>query len=713
MASAGTLIFELAADVSHLRADMAKAQSEISASLESIRKSSAAEALMSGAEYAAEFARGFAEKISQAIEQADALGKLAERIGTTTEELSALQYAGSFAGVGVDNLTDALKGMSKALVDARDPNSNAAVAIRALGLNVATLQSQDPAKTFRDIAQAMSGFENGNQKIAVARELFGKFGDVLIPMLNSGKAGLDEMTKEAENFGLIVSGDTAKAMADLNDDIQRLKNLSTGAATVFARELKPAFDTLIDIMRDASKEGTVWNSVLEGIATTAKQTASILVGLAGIMATFTSLAQKFEDLNKAGFDPDKQKAARAAMIADWNKQRDVMTQIYATQQKITSGDKDRVSLTKGAQKALDDLAATADKAGKKPLPYIAGLDQVAQNAKKAKKEVDEFAKMMDDLNAKMVALKSNGDPMAEMLADPKFQKLSADRQETLKKTMSTYLDMKGMIELDKQAQADLDKQYEQGAQAQANYTKSLEDMTSSQLDAIDPLRVNEREMAQYNDALERGIVNQDQFNQLVKASNKRFDDAYKGITPMTEQTKALTDAIEGFGQTAADSFMDFATGADNMADSFRKMIADMLTQLAKMLVYQYVFKGLFSSVSSGFGSLMSSAGGAAGGFSSPASMVPANYASPVGLLGAPATTATDGGGSTGGGGGGGAPGSNVVVNVHMTKEQDKQDTTADSATARELGTKIAAVVRQVISTEKRTGGLLAPSPVGR
>jgi hypothetical protein len=278
--------------------------------------------------------------------------------------------------------------------------------------------------------------------------------------------------------------------------------------------------------------------------------------------------------------------------------------------------------------------------------------------------------------------------------------------------MNTYLDLKGATELAKQAQADIDKQHQAAADTNAAYLKSLQSTADSQLDAIDPLRVHEREMAQYNDMLKYTIINQDQYNQLVAQSGKKWSDALKGITPMTEQTKAITEAIDGFGKTSADAFVEFASGADNAADSFRQMIADMLKEMAKMLVYQYVFKGLFSSASSGASSFMdwiTKAPGASVASASPASMVPASFASPVAMLGAPAAAPS---GVTGGstGGGGGSPNPNVQVNVHVHKDdKSTQETTADDRQAADLGKRIAAAVRQVISVEKRTGGLLAPT----
>lgn len=709
MASAGTLIFELAADVSHLRADMAKANDAITSALDSIAKSTAATALMTGAEYAFNFAKGFAENIKGAIDAVDALNDLSERIGATTEELSGLQYVARLSGVEVDELTTGMRSLAKSMVDAKDPSSQASKALAAIGLSAKDLKNQNPAEAFITIAQAISGFKDGAEKTAVTMALFGdRVGSKFVSMMNQGRVGITELIEEAQRLGVIVDTETARSMGDLNDDLDRMKAASQGVYLKIAEDLTPAIKEVTRLMKEAKTAGTGMNEGLEILGQTAKTVIASMIGLGGTIASLAAVAGGFAGLAASLTKPGGMNEGLDAMAKGWQKGQNIMYETVNSMDTITHKLTEQEKAQKKAAAATKEAADAQEQANKKNLPYDPKTkpDKTA----KAKTEIDEYGKMLDDLNKKMIALVSRDNPMVEMLNDPKFKKLTTDQQEALKELMNDYLDLKAATDQEKQAQSDLDKEQQKNAETINSFTKSVEDMTSSQLDAIDPLRVNAREMAQYTFALDHAIISQDEFNKLSAQSSKRLHDSLAGITPATEQTKALTEAIDGFGKQSADAFVEFATGADTLGNSFRKMVSDMLKELARMLVYQYVFKGLFNSASTTVGDWMKNMPSGTpslsmGGPSSGASAL----SSSASLLGFAAPTSSGGGSLSGGGGGARNPAVTVNVTMHKDSSKDTQDTTASEKTAADLGHRIAAVVRQVISTEKRTGGLLSPS----
>jgi hypothetical protein len=707
MASAGSLIFELAADVSRLRTDMGKAQGEIMEALKSIRESSAAEALMTGAEYAKEFARGFAEKIQQAIEQGDALGKLAQRIGTSTEALSALTYAGKFAGVSTDDLTTAFKGLNKALLEARDPASNSASALQALGLNVQQLQAEDPAKAFEDIAQAMSGFQDGAEKAAVATQLFGKEGQKLIPLMNEGKEGLAEARKEAESLGLIVSGTTAKAMSDLNDDIQRLKNASEGAAAIIAEQLTVSLDTLVKSITTAHQEGDAWNEILKFIGTTISDLILDLTDLAGEIAIVWKELQGYSAAVKQFFAGDFKQAMETTKAA--------ANQSMASMDELTA----RLTKAKALQREMSDnpidlgnTAAGWDDANKKALKYTATLDANAAANKTAKKAVDEYAQMLNQLSEQLRKTAADGDAMQELLTDPKFAKMTKAQQQNLIDLTAANIALT-QAQKDRKTQEDeLAKARDDADKAEVKRVEDLRNFASAQMDAIDPTRKYIDTITKLVEAQKAGFVTAQEFGQIQKKAMDDLAAATQKVDPLAASFKSLQQAIEGFGKQSSDAFVNFIFNTKDASTSFSQMVSTMLQDLAKMLVYQNVMKPLFSSISSGFGeggfaqTFMSSIiNRMAGGPVSPGQLYQVNE-----LPGRPEFFIPNVAGNivTGGAGGAGSSGPNVQVNVHMHKDsQSTEDTKADNDRARELGKRISAVVKQTIVNEKRTGGLLA------
>jgi hypothetical protein len=717
MASAGTLIFELAADVSRLRADMGKAQAEIMRSLDSIAKASAATAMLTGAQFAASFARGFADKIKAAIDQADALGKLAQRIGTSTEALSGLSYAAEFAGVSLDDLTTGFKGLNKAMLDARDPTSDARAAFDALGLDWQKLKAMDPAAAFSTLATAFSGFKDGAEKAAVATALFGKEGQKLIPLLNEGADGIKEATDEAEKMGLVVSQDTADAMGKLNDDLARMQKQSEGMAAVLAKDLQPTLSELVNVMRDASTEGTPMNDVLHAIGVTAQKTVGVILAAVGALQ---SLAVTFKTLWKMAFVDLSAEGGWEKMKQTWaegNAQVQSINEKYeASVTKIMHVQTEAEKTQNASAAALGRLGKATDDAGKKTLNFSGTLDANKAAAERAKKQVDEYAKMLENLQENLRKVQAEGDPLKELQTDPKFLAMTKQQQETLKETLRLTLELQQMQALHKQEQADIDKGYEQSANDLANYNKQLQDFTSSNLDSLNPLRQQYREMAMLNDALERTIINQDEYNQLVAQSEQKTRDAFANMSKAAQKLppdiKVLKDAIEGFGKQASDAFVNFIFATKDASTSFSEMVASILKDLAKMLVYQNIMQPLFSTISGGITgggwnwAGFFQGGRMGGGPVSAGRMYEVNEIpgrKEYFLPNVPGRITTDAGAANGGG-------PNVVVNVHMAKDDTAtQATTANERQAAELGNRIATVVRQVITVEKRSGGLLAPS----
>ncbi|MDR5790277.1 phage tail tape measure C-terminal domain-containing protein [Caballeronia sp. LP003] len=713
MASAGSLIFELAADVSRLRTDMGKAQAEIKSSLDSIAKSSAATAVMTGAQFAMDFAKGFADKIKAAVDQADAIGKLAQRIGTSTEAISGLNYAAGFAGVSLDDLTTGFKGLNKAMLDSKDTTSDAAAAFKALGLNAAQLRQMDPSEAFNKIATAMSGFKDGAEKAAVANALFGKQGQALIPLLNQGAEGIKQATDEAERMGLIVSGETAKAMGDLNDDLARMQKQSEGAAAILARELQPAFHEVIEAMKDAQKDGTIWNDVLQGVAITAKAVIGTLVGLAGTVVALGKVVHGFGEALNQPFSVEGFKKSGEIMSNAFKSAQDTIKSTEDSMTKIIHVQTQAEKVQNASAAALGRLAGATDQANKADLKYSDTKDALSKKQAKQNKELDEYTRMLEDLQTKIATLQANGNPLAELQFDPKFLKLSKDHQQSIEDLTRKYLNLKEAQDLAKQEQADIDKSQIDAANNLAAYNKQLETFTQSNLDTLDPLRVEAREMAMLNDALDRMIITQDQYNKLVAQSEKKTADAFASMSKEAQKLppdiKVLKDAIEGFGKQSSDAFVNFIFNTKDASTSFSEMVSSILKDLAKMIIYQNIMQPLFSTVSTGVTgggwdwSKLLQGGRMGGGPVSAGRMYEINeipgrreYFIPN----VPGKVVTDAGAANGG--------TNVTVNVHMMRDdRATQDTTASDRQTAELGNRIATVVRTVISQEKRTGGLLA------
>ena len=206
------------------------------------------------------------EGIKEATEYADSMAHLSRQTGQTVEQLSAMSYALKLNDTAMEDYQEGIKKLSKNMVGADDANSQAAKTFADLGVKVrgADGAMRDSQAVFLDVADKIAAMKDGAEKTALEMELFGKSaGPRLQEMLNTGRAGITQLTDEAQKMGAVISTDTANAAADLKDSMERLHVAQQGIYMQMATELLPVFKNLADRGTDvATKTGILEKSAL-------------------------------------------------------------------------------------------------------------------------------------------------------------------------------------------------------------------------------------------------------------------------------------------------------------------------------------------------------------------------------------------------------------------------------------------------------------------
>lgn len=253
--AAGSITFELLMKTAQFSTDTARAEKRIK---ELKKEAEALGKALGAAVVAGVTAMTFALK--QSIDAMDDLSKSAQKVGTTTEALSALQYAASLADVSTEELTLSMGKLAKSAADGNE-------AFAAMGIKTTDTAGnlKDTSQLMTEVAGKFAAYKDGAEKTALAQEIFGKSGAKLIPLLNSGADGLAEMADEAERLGLIVSGDTGKAAEEFNDTLTRLGAVGRGVANQMAAELLPTLQTVSDYLLENSKDSGVLAAAFSGL----------------------------------------------------------------------------------------------------------------------------------------------------------------------------------------------------------------------------------------------------------------------------------------------------------------------------------------------------------------------------------------------------------------------------------------------------------------
>ncbi|MCL4695453.1 MAG: hypothetical protein KJ023_00100 [Burkholderiaceae bacterium] len=167
---------------------------------------------------------GLAAFLRTTVEGIDKLNDLSDATGASVEKLSALEDAAVRTGTSVDVVGDALIKLNKTIADAK-PGSDAAQALKAIGLSAKELRELDPADALLRVAQGMAGLADDGKKARLANELFGKSLREVAPLLKDlvergqlNATVTKEQAEQAEKFAK-QSAELNKNLTDLARDI--------------------------------------------------------------------------------------------------------------------------------------------------------------------------------------------------------------------------------------------------------------------------------------------------------------------------------------------------------------------------------------------------------------------------------------------------------------------------------------------------------------
>lgn len=210
---------------------------------------------------------GFATMIKSAIDAADQLNKLSQKIGISVEALSTLRFAAQLSDVSLETLQKGIKGLSQNITEANTGIGDGAQVFDALGISVRNADGsmKSTEAVLLQVADVFANLEDGAVKTALAVKLFGKSGMDMIPFLNQGAAGISQLTAEAERLGLKLTTETARSAEAFNDNLTALKASSSSLGIALARDFLPELTNITNAMREAANEAGTLKALWVGL----------------------------------------------------------------------------------------------------------------------------------------------------------------------------------------------------------------------------------------------------------------------------------------------------------------------------------------------------------------------------------------------------------------------------------------------------------------
>ena len=211
--------------------------------------------------------------ISSSLASGDALAKMADKVGISTEALSTLNYQASlFTNAGAGAMAEALTKASKRLGEFNANGGGASsIWLKKLNLDVKELSQLSPDQLFNKYADSVRGLSNRHEQLAAMSALFGDESRNLIGIVDASSEAMAEAAADAEMFGINLSRVDASKMEMVNDSMTRVKGLFTGLSNQLTTGMAPLLNSIIKLFTDSAREaggfGDIGTKVADGLIT--------------------------------------------------------------------------------------------------------------------------------------------------------------------------------------------------------------------------------------------------------------------------------------------------------------------------------------------------------------------------------------------------------------------------------------------------------------
>lgn len=204
----------------------------------------------------------------------DKFAKDSQRLGIALQALSEISYVADLSGSSVNEMNAGIRVLSKNMAGAAGGATALQEAFQKAGIQYreAGVGLRNVNDVMDDLADKFASMPDSAEKTALAMELMGRSGTSLIPYLNEGKAGIKELKEEARTFGISLTKEFSNGVEQFNDNLTRVKAITTGVSYTIMDALVPSLNKAMDAFIDWYKEAapSVLRSVrlgFKGIAT--------------------------------------------------------------------------------------------------------------------------------------------------------------------------------------------------------------------------------------------------------------------------------------------------------------------------------------------------------------------------------------------------------------------------------------------------------------
>ncbi len=228
----------------------------------------------------AKFAKDSVDTFQNATKETLALNRAT---GGTVEATSRLRFAAKQSGQDIGQFTKSMGLLDKNLVKAAQTGKGpVADTMRKLGVQFTDASGK--VKPLTELLPQMAGafqkMPDGPTKTAMALQLFGKQGAALLPFLNKGQAGIQELMAKTDEYNQVIGTEQVDAFKKNLEAQRKFDAAMDGIKMQLGEHLLPAITPIVEKLGDLAK---AFGNLPEGAQTG-------IVAIAGLAVAFNFLS---------------------------------------------------------------------------------------------------------------------------------------------------------------------------------------------------------------------------------------------------------------------------------------------------------------------------------------------------------------------------------------------------------------------------------------
>jgi hypothetical protein len=224
----------------------------------------------------------------ESAEYAEQTEIAAQKTGLSTAAVQELGFAAKMTGVSSEGMNQALMRVSRAVTAAEGGSKQLQAVFDSVGVSAKQLEGMSLDQVLGKVADKFADTEDGSTKAAIAMQLFGRQGSDLIPLLDKGSSGIDELRQKAQELGVVMGEDDIAAGSALNEKLKEMDAQMQAVKQRAGSDLTPAFLAIVEAMTAMDEKGGVLDEMFIGLGAVMKGVVAIGITAA---AAFNTVAE--------------------------------------------------------------------------------------------------------------------------------------------------------------------------------------------------------------------------------------------------------------------------------------------------------------------------------------------------------------------------------------------------------------------------------------